>query len=84
MRTPLSPWDDLYFASKGEVTYGAVMCVNWITEILHQIGIEIYILTTKAIYSDLAAETRAELLGNFTADDTSVNAVCARKKIYLP
>ena len=84
MGMPSSPWDDFYFASKGELTCGAVVCTNWITIILHQIGALLYVPTAHAIDSDLASDPKLDPLETFTADNSDVDSIIVRNMIYLP
>ena len=49
MGLPASPWDDLSFMSKGDVTCSAVAFANWQTTSLHPIGSTVHVLTYLSI-----------------------------------
>ena len=79
-----SPWNNLFFASKGVVTCGANGCGKFPTASLHHIGSAIYLPTVESIDAAFVADPGAKLLGAFTVEDDRVNAIHIRKKIYLP
>ena len=83
MGMPTSPWDDLSFALKGKVTCGAVMCANWMTDRLHQIGVTVHAPMAQEIDDALAADPDIYLMGHFVADDTNLDSIHVRKTIYL-
>ena len=84
MGITLSPWYDISFASKGEVTCSTAGCANWITTILHHIGAVLYILASQAIYAAMASDPDMDLMGPFTAYNAYVNSILFINKIYLP
>ena len=53
---PPSPWEDLFFVSKGGITCDAVVCTKWLTVILHQNGATVKGLMVQAIDAVLAAK----------------------------
>ena len=77
------PWDDLSCASKGEVTCGDIRCANLLTTSLHQISVAIYALVVEAIDAALARYSSVEILEPSSMDNSRVNALCVRNKIYL-
>ena len=79
-----SPWDDLSFASKGDITCSTIACVNWQTASLHQIGTTIHILTDLDIDTALAANPAVDLLRPFTATDKNVEPLHICKTIKPP
>ena len=81
MGIPTFPWDYLYFASKGEVTCGAIICVNLISISLHQIDATLYVLTSQAIDAALDDNTEMDLQGTFTKDGANVDSIHIRKNI---
>ena len=50
---------------------------------LHHIVAAIYVLSAKVIGAALAGYSSMDLLGLFTADNASVNTICASKAVYL-
>ena len=81
MGMPPSPWYDLSFASKGKVVCSTVMCANWLTPSLHQIGTVVNDPTLKSIDAALAADPKLDLLGSFANGNKDVQAICVRKTI---
>ena len=79
-----SPWDDVSFASKGDIACSTIACVNWLTASLHQIGSTVYFPTDLAIDTTLVADLDANLLGPFTSNDVNVEPLCIYKTICLP
>ena len=77
-------WDYLSFTLVGDVTCGAVACVNWKTASLHQIGSTVHVLTDLVIDTALALKPDEDLLGPFTASDADMEPLCVSKAIYLP
>ena len=71
-----SPWDDLYFASKGDIICGFIPCANWKTASFHQIGATVHVPTILEIDTGLYQDPDADLLGNFTVDDADVEPLC--------
>ena len=69
------PWDDLSFASKGEVTYGAIRCTNWLNASLYHTGAALYVPTVEVIDAALASELDIYLIGPFSAKDSGINAM---------
>ena len=65
----VSPWDDGYFASKGDIACGTITCANWQLESLHQIGAKVHVPTDLDIYAALAADLNTNLLGPFSSTD---------------
>ena len=51
MGMPASPWENLYFALKGDITCGACACANWQTASLNQIRATVH------VYVDLAIDS---------------------------
>ena len=84
MGMPPSLWEDLYFALKGEVNCGVVVCANWMTASLHQIGVTVHILIAQAIDAALPAKPKLDLLGPFFAEGVDMDSIRVRKIIYLP
>ena len=84
MGIPSFPWDNLPFASKGEVICGTVGCSNWLSTSLHQIGTTLYVPIAQAIYASLAANPKLNLLGSFIKDNAEVDAIRVIKTIHLP
>ena len=84
MGIPPSLWDDLYFALKGEVTCGVVVCANWLTARFHHIGITAHVPTAQAIDAALAANPKLDLLGPFFAEGADMDSIRVRNIIYLP
>ena len=78
-----SPWDDLFFAYKGKVTFYNFGCENWLPDSLHQIGAALYALTAKAIESALASSPKLDQLGPVTYEDSGIDFMKYRKTIYL-
>ena len=77
-------WDDLYFVSNVKVTRGAVVCTNWLTSRLHQIGATVHVLRAQVIDAALASDLKLDLMGPFTMDDADMDAIHFRNTIYLP
>ena len=71
-----SPWDDLSFASKGDIICGFIPCANWKTASFHQIGATVHVPTILEIDTGLYQDPDADLLGNFTVDDADVEPLC--------
>ena len=78
-----SPWDNLLFASKGEVTCDDVVCANWLTASLHQIGSTVLAPTAQAIYAALDIDNDLDRLGMFDMDNMDVDSICISNIIYL-
>ena len=83
MGMPQSPWDDLYFTSKGKGTRGSAGCANCPTASLNQIGATLKTPTAEAINVGLAGDPSVDILGLLSAGDASINVSCTRKTIYL-
>ena len=79
-----SPWDDLSFASKVEVTWGSIGCANWLPISLHYIFAAIYVLIAQAVDASLSVDPKMDLLGPFVAYYAGIDSICIRKIIYLP
>ena len=59
MGLPASLWNEISFASKGDVTCGTIACKNWQTASLHQIRSMVHVLVDMAIDAVLALEPDA-------------------------
>ena len=79
-----SPWNELSFVSKGEVTCSALRCENCITTILHHIRTSLYNPTAEAIDAALAVKPDVNILESFTFEYSGVNFVRVCKTIYFP
>ena len=79
-----SPWDELYFPLKRDVTCGAIAYDNRKTAKLHQIGSIVHFLTDLAIDSELAHDPGMDLLGPFITVNADVEPLRVCKTIYLP
>ena len=77
---PPLPWDNLSFASKGKMTYGAIICAKLITVSIHQI----YVPAVEEIYAALAADQNVDLLGTLSSKDARIDAMPVCNRIYLP
>ena len=84
MGMPASPWENLYFALKGDISCGACACANWQTASLNQIRATVHVCVDLAIDAELAADPDIDLLGPFTSTDVDVEPLRVRKTIYLP
>ena len=74
---------NLYFALKGDITYGANTCANWQTARLNQIRSTVNVLTDLNIDAALSLDPEADLLVPFTAADAGVEPLRIRRTIYL-
>ena len=79
-----SPWDNGFFASKGDITYGTIACVDWPPASLQQIRATFHVPTDLAIDAVLASDLDTDLLGPFSSTDADVEPLRFRKMIYLP
>ena len=79
-----SPWEDLSFASKGEVACSTARYDNWLINSIHQIGDSVYVVTAKVIESALSENLNLDLLGPLSADDSDMEVIRIKKTIYLP
>ena len=77
------PWDDLYFASEGEVTCNTIRCANRLTASIQQISAASYILKEEVIGASLAGYPIMELLGLLYADNSGIKSIRVWKIIYL-
>ena len=66
------------------MTFDVIVCANWLTASLHQIGATVHVPVTQAIDAALAVNPNLDLLGPYTADNADVEATCVKKTIYLP
>ena len=66
MVMPLSPQDDLSFASKGYVTQGIIACAICLVASLNQILTAVYFQTSQTIDATLVEDPELDLLGIFS------------------
>ena len=84
MGRPASTWDDLSFASKVEVTSGAIGCSNCLTSSLYQICASLYVPISEAISAALAVDSEVKILGPLIFEDSVVDYVQVWRTFYLP
>ena len=79
-----SLWANGFFASKGDITYGTIACVDWPPASLQQIRATFHVPTDLAIDAELSADPYTNLLGPFYSTDVNMEPLCICKTIYLP
>ena len=83
MEHPTSLWEDISFASKGDMTCGAVGWANCLTSILHHTSAVLSVLMEEAINAALVTDSEVELLVTFADEDAGIDYVQVWKTIYL-
>ena len=81
MGIPPSPWNDLSFASKGEVTCGTVTYANCLNASIHHIGTAVHVPMSQDIDAALAADPELDPLGPFADGDADVETIRVYKTI---
>ena len=78
-----TPWDDLGYASLGEVVHGHVQTVAWENTMFHQTA-NIRVPTVANVTAWLGADPDLELLGPYDPADAGTDVVRGRNSCFLP
>ena len=81
MGLPVSPWDNVSFASKEYISCVDIACEKWPPASIHHIGATVYAPTDMTINTAMAANLDSNLLGPFTSTDANVEPLHVRNTV---